>query len=254
MAFSKTVALITGASQGIGYEIARRLARENSDYIVAMTGRRKEANEEVVKKLQEDGLVVEPLLLDVTSDELIATAIKAVEAKHGRLDVLVNNAAICSHIDPTEISEAAKMRKEWTAIFDTNVFSVSAVTDAFLPLMKKSIEAGKPRCIVFVSSAVASMSYKSDPKHPWHVNVLWKYTTSKMALNMLAWHYMVEFEGDVANWKINITCPGYCSTRLSDYVGTDSPETGSINTVRLATLGPNGETARFSSRDGPLLW
>ncbi|CAK7232860.1 hypothetical protein SBRCBS47491_008412 [Sporothrix bragantina] len=254
---SKTIAIITGANQGLGFETAKRLAREHPDYVVIMAGRRKEAIEEAAKTLQADGLAVEPLVLDVDSDESIDAAVKEVEAKHGRLDVLVNNAGIGRYTDPSapaNASAASKVRTEMAAIFNTNISGVAAVTDAFLPLMKKSVETNKPKRIVFISSTLGSMAYKVDPKGQCHANVARAYTTSKAALNMLAWHYMVDFEDDAANWKINCNCPGYCATNLNNNRGFDTAENGSINAVRLATLGPDGETATFSNRQGPIPW
>lgn len=253
---SKTVAIITGANQGIGFETAKRLATEHKDYVVIMTGRRKEAIEEAAKKLQADGLAVEPLVLDVDSDESIEAAAQEVEQKYGRLDVLINNAGISRYEDPkaANTSAAAKARAEMAAIVNTNVSGVAAVTDAFLPLMKKTIETNKPKRIVFISSTLGSMGYKVDPKARTHANVARAYTTSKAALNMLAWHYMVDFEDDAANWKINCNCPGYCATNLNGHAGFDTAENGSINAVRLATLGPDGETATFTNRQGTIPW
>ncbi|CAK7564392.1 MAG: hypothetical protein SEPTF4163_002281 [Sporothrix epigloea] len=254
---TKTVAIITGANQGIGFETAKRLAREHPDYVVIITGRRKEAVEEAAKKLQADGLAVESLVLDVGSDESIDAGVQAVEAKHGRLDVLINNAGISRYTDPSlpaDASAATKARAEMTAVFNTNISGVAAVTDAFLPLMKKSVETNKPKRIVFVSSTLGSMAFKTDPKGRTHHNVARTYTTSKAALNMLAWHYMVDFEDDAANWKINCVCPGYCATNLNGNMGVDTAENGSIEPVRLATLGPDGETAKFSNRHGPIPW
>jgi NAD(P)-dependent dehydrogenase (short-subunit alcohol dehydrogenase family) len=253
---SKTVAVITGANQGIGFETAKRLATEHKDYVVIMTGRRNEAIEEAAKKLQVDGLAVEPLVLDVDSDESIKVAVQEVEKRYGCLDVLINNAGIGRYTDPklANASAGAKARAEMAGIINTNVSGVAAVTDAFLPLMKKSIETNRPKRIVFISSTLGSMGYKVDPKSQTHANVARAYSTSKAALNMLAWHYMVDFEDDAANWKINCNCPGYCATNLNGHAGYDTAENGSINAVRLATLGPDGETATFTNRQGTIPW
>lgn len=95
-----TIVLVTGANQGIGYEIAKKLGKDHEGYHVLVAGRRKEAVEEAAKKLQAEGCSVEPLVLDVTSDESIAEAAKTVDAKYGRLDVLINNAAISGGAEP----------------------------------------------------------------------------------------------------------------------------------------------------------
>ncbi|EPE04712.1 short chain dehydrogenase family [Ophiostoma piceae UAMH 11346] len=258
---SKTVAIITGANQGIGFASAKLLATEHKDdYTVILAGRRKEAIEEAAAKLTAQGLPVESLVLDVTSDDSIAAAVKEVETKYGRLDVLVNNAAISTLGNPSDKSEGlspeARARREWNAVLNTNVTSVAAVTDAFLPLLKKSVGTNGPKRIVFVSSTLASIGYKTDPKAATHPNLspTSPYTTSKAALNMLAMHYAVQFEKDEHNWKINLTCPGYCATGLNQFSGYDTPDNGAINTVRLATLDFDGEAATFTNRQGPIPW
>lgn len=256
---SKTVALITGANQGIGLETVKRLATEHKDdYIVILAGRRKDAVEEATAALVAQGLPVESLVLDVTSDESIAAAVKEVEAKHGRLDVLVNNAGISEPSTPADkaLDPATRARRAWAAVMDTNVASVAAVTDAFLPLLKQSVGTNGPKRIVFLSSGLASLTQKSDPKSWLRPNLspTSPYSASKSALNMLALFYVVQFENDEHNWKINMTCPGYCATGLNHYGGYDTPANGSINTVRLATLGFDGETGTYSNREGPIPW
>ncbi len=248
----KVIALITGANQGIGFETARRLATEHKNYHVIMAGRRKEAVEEAAKTLLAEGLDVEPLVIDLNSDASIEAAVADVEKKHGYLDVLVNNAAISSYtLTDASASALTKTRVEAAAVFDTNITSTMVVTDAFLPLMKK---APAPRRIVFVSSTLSSLQLKADPKAPTHANVARAYSISKAALNMLMLHYLVQLEDDAKNWKVNGTCPGYCATSLNGYSGYETPAFGSINSVRLATLGPDGESGTFSNKAGPLPW
>lgn len=256
---SKTVALVTGANQGIGFETVKRLATEHKDdYVVILAGRRKDAVEEATAKLTALRLPVESLVLDVTSDDSIAAAVKEVETRFGRLDVLINNAGVVSSSNPADnaedLSPAVRARRQWAAVLDTNVTSVAALTDAFLPLLKASIGTNGPKRVVFVSSTLASLTHKTDPKAFTRRNISSPYSSSKSALNMLALHYVVQFEEDEKNWKFNITCPGYCATGINEYSGTDTAENGSLNSVRLATLGFDGETGTFTNRNHTIPW
>lgn len=241
---NSTIVLITGANQGIGFEIAKKLGKDHANYHIIMAGRRKEAIEEAVKNLQSLGCSVEPLVMDITSDEAIAQAAAAVDEIHGRLDVLINNAGISTEGDtPT--------REAWRQDMETNVISTNKVTDAFIPLLRKSTAPCKR--IVFVSTSLASMGDKLNRNDQYH-KVDWRiYRSSKAAFNMLAASYIVDFEDD-PTWKINIHDPGYCGTNLNGFKGFDTPENGALNACRLATLGPGGETGTFSNRHGPVAW
>lgn len=246
---TNTIALVTGANQGIGFEIAKKLATENEGYHVIMTGRRREAIEEAAKDLQSKGLSVEALVMDVDSDASVEAAAKAVTDQHGRLDVLINNAAI-STAPKSADGTPNSAREEFLQIMNTNVAGVQAVTDAFIPLLEQAT--GTKR-IVFISSGLGSLVRKADVHHP-HRPLPWRpYTISKTAENMLGLFYAAQFDGR-ADWKVNLSCPGYCGTNLNAYAGTNPPEHGARNACRLATLGPDGETGTFSDVDGPALW
>lgn len=246
---SSTIALVTGANQGIGFAIAKKLASEHKDYHVIMTGRRKDAIEAAAKDLQAQGVPVEALVMDVDSDASVEAAAKAVSEKHGRLDVLINNAGI-SGASKSSDGKSNTAREELLQIINTNVAGVQSVTDAFIPLLEKAT--GTKR-IVFVSSSIASITLKSDVNHPQR-KLDWRpYTISKTAENMLAVCYAAKFDGR-DDWKLNMTCPGYCSTNLNGHQGIMPPEHGAINACRLATLGPDGETGTFTDVNGPIPW
>ncbi|KAK0667391.1 hypothetical protein QBC41DRAFT_324156 [Cercophora samala] len=245
-----TVVLITGANQGIGFEIAKKLATDHKDYHIIMTGRRKQPLEEAVRSLQPQSLSVEALVLDVTSDASIASAVKHVSSTHGRLDVLINNAGISEHAfdNNPDISP----RQKWSVILDTNVTSVAMVTDAFIPLMEKSTQV---RRIVMMGSVMGSLGCRADKGHYCHVDTYTAYCASKTALNMLTLHYVIRFEKQEGEgWKVNVCCPGYCSTNLNKFQGFNSVEEGALNAVRLATLGGEGETGSYSAKEGPIPW
>lgn len=246
---ANTIVLVTGANQGIGFETAKKLATEHKDYHVIMAGRRKQAVEEAAKQLQSQGLSVEPLVMDMDSDSSIEAAAKTVSDKFGRLDVLINNAAISSASKSAD-GKPNSTRQEFLQVMNTNVAGVQAVTDVFIPLLENAT--GTKR-IVFVSSSIGSLAYKADLNHPQR-KLPWRaYTISKTAETMLGLFYAAQFDGR-DDWKINITCPGYCGTNLNSYAGTNAPEHGAINACRLATLGPDGETNTFTSVDGPVPW
>lgn len=252
---SKTIVLVTGANQGIGFEIAKKLNAEHENYHVIMAGRRKQAIEEAAQKLEAQGFSVEPLVLDQSSDESISAAAKAVDEKYGHLDVLINNAAI-SNISHSADGKPLSTREQFLHILDTNVAGVQIVTDAFIPLLEKST---KTKRIVFISSGLGSVSLLADPKlgsparnHAKNFDFP-HYTTSKAAFNQLALHYIVKYEDD-KDWKLNICCPGHCATNLNAYAGANTPESGAINACRLATLGPDGESGTFTNKEGTIPW
>lgn len=218
---SKTIVLVTGANQGIGLEIARKLGKEHADYHIIMAGRRKQAIEEAAAKLQADGLSVEPLLLDMTSDASIEAAAKTVSEKHGYLDVLINNAGISSApptssfangADGTTTKQNSTTRSEWLDIYNTNVAGTVVVTDAFLPLLEKST---KTRRIVFLSSGLGSLTRRAEKDQPTRKLPWWPYTVSKTAVTMVGVLYASKFDGREKEWKVNICCPGHCATNLS---------------------------------------
>ena len=239
-----TIALVTGANQGIGFEIAKKLGTEHPDYHVLVAGRRKDAIDEAVTKLQALKVSCEPLLLDVTSDDSIAAAVKVVQDKHGRLDVLINNAGISRRLPDQPL---ATDRASWNAVFDTNVASVALVTDAFIPLLEKSQVTKR---IVNITSGLGSVDTLQDKANPFHKHPYTVYGISKAGLNLLTMFYAVKYEDD-KTWKFNLSCPGLCKTNLNDYIeyGED-PAVGAINAVRLATLGEDGESGTFSNRAG----
>ncbi|KAK4193531.1 DNA replication complex gins protein sld5 [Podospora australis] len=243
------IVLITGANQGLGYEIAKKLGAEHKDYHIIATGRRKESLDEAVKKLQSEGISVEGLVLDVTSDESIAEAVKTISEKHGRLDVLINNAGISENAmkDPD-----VPAREVWHQILSTNVVSTAQVTDALLPLLEKS-QAPTKR-IIFMSSTLSSLGLRADPKSNLRHTFYRAYSTSKTAMNMLAQNYVIQFQDD-PTWKVNMNCPGYCATNLNGFnASAQEPAFGAINACRLATLGPDGPTGTFTNVEGTVPW
>src|SRR6185436_10371547 len=151
---SERVALVTGANKGIGYETARRLASQG--ITVLLGARDEQRGKEAAAKLQAEDLDVQFLRLDVNDQATLEAAHRFIEDKFGKLDILVNNAAIAIDMNrkPSEV-DMQTLRKT----FDTNFFGAVALTQALLPLIRKS-DAGR---IVNVSSGLGSLTQHSDP-------------------------------------------------------------------------------------------
>jgi NAD(P)-dependent dehydrogenase (short-subunit alcohol dehydrogenase family) len=248
----KPVALVTGANQGIGLQIAKDLAAHG---LTALVGSRNfENGQTAAKSVGADARAVQ---LDVTDQASIAAAAARIRKELGRLDVLVNNAAISNTSKPPGMSveEFAKSTRpsvvsldELRAVFETNVFGVVAVTQAMLPLLREAPAAR----IVNVSSGVGSLTRNSDPAYAYRSIFGPGYAASKTALNAITLTMAIELES--TGIKVNAACPGYTKTNLNNYSGTRTVEEGAREPVRLALLGPDGPTGTFSNEDGPLPW
>lgn len=247
---NKPVALVTGANQGVGNEIAKALAANG--YIVYIGSRKLENGE---KAAAEIGGNAKAIQLDVTQQQTINAAIDRIGNDYGCLDLLVNNAGI-SHAGTLPKGAAELMSTgravnvsltEVRTVWETNVFGVIAMTQAALPLLRKSSVAR----IVNVSSGLGSLTWISDPSC-WareHFGIV--YAASKTALNAVTLAFALELEKE--NIKVNATSPGYTATALNNFEGTDSLEVGSREPVRVA-LETDGPTGGFTGPDGQLPW
>ncbi|HEY9757623.1 MAG TPA: SDR family oxidoreductase [Oculatellaceae cyanobacterium] len=248
----KLIALITGANQGIGLQIAKDLAAKN--FTVLVGSRNMARGEEAAKTIKGDAHAIQ---LDVTDKASIAAAAERVRKEFGHLDVLINNAAISNTglAPDMPIQEYVKTTRtsvvsldEMRAVFETNVFGVVAVTQAMLPLLRQSKE---PR-IVNVSSGVGSLTRNSDLSYPYRSIFGPVYPASKTALNAITLALAIELES--SGIKVNAACPGHTKTNLNNYSGPQTVEEGAREPVRLALLGKDGPTGTFSNAEGPLPW
>jgi len=195
------------------------------------------------------------LQFDVTNQSSIAAAARRIRSEFGRLDVLVNNAAISHAGKPgTSLEDITKSGRlsvaslnEVRAVFDTNVFGVIAVTQAMLPLLREA-RAGR---IVDVSSSSGSLTLNADPKNP-HRSMFGTYSSSKTALNAITLAFASALEP--TGIKVNAACPGFTATELNNFQGTRTVQEAAREPVRLALLDANGPTGTFSNEDGPLPW
>ncbi|GAA0350360.1 SDR family oxidoreductase [Actinoallomurus spadix] len=240
----QTIALVTGANKGIGYEIAAGLGALG--WSVGVGARSEEQREAAVVRLRAAGADAFGVPLDVTDDASVAAAARLVEERAGRLDVLVNNAGITGGMpqEPTRVDPATAR-----AAVETNVIGVIRVTNAMLPLLRRS---ASPR-IVNMSSSVGSLTRQSDKDDPLKAGpISGAYAPSKTFLNAVTVQYAKELRD--TNILINLGCPGYCATDLNGHRGVRTPEQGAAIAIRLATLPDDGPTGGFFEDDGVVPW
>jgi len=239
----KRIALVTGANQGVGLRVAKELVANG---VTVLVGSRDFARGEDAAREIGPGAIA--LQLDVTDQASIAGAAERIRGEFGRLDLLVNNAAISntgrrgsSLQEHVQLSRASNVSlDEVRAVWETNVFGVLAVYQAMLPLLRKSSDAR----IVNVSSGVGSLTANADPASPYHAMFGPVYPASKAALNAMTLAMMVELEA--TGIKVNLVSPAFTKTNLNGYAGTESVEDGSREVVRVALLGPGGPTGTFT--------
>jgi NAD(P)-dependent dehydrogenase (short-subunit alcohol dehydrogenase family) len=237
-----TIALVTGANKGIGYEIAAGLGALG--WSVGVGARDEERLEAAVAKLRAAGVDAFGVPLDVTDDASVAAAARLIETGAGRLDVLVNNAGVLGGWpqEPTLV-DLATVR---TAV-ETNVIGVIRVTNAMLPLLRRS---AAPR-IVNMSSSVGSLTRQTTPgAGTGPISVA--YAPSKTFLNAVTVQYARELHD--TNILINAACPGYTATDLNGFRGVRTPEQGAAIAIRLATLPDDGPTGGFFEDAGVVPW
>ena len=238
----KKIALITGANKGIGKEIARQLGARGMTVLIG--ARDTTRGEEAAAELKASGADARAISLDVTDQASIAEAARRIEAEFGRLDVLVNNAGIALETGAPGAFDIDVLRRT----YETNFFGVAAVTNALLPLLKKS-QAGR---VVNMSSGLGSLTQNSDPNWPFgHVKPL-AYNSSKAALNMFTIILAAELKDTPI--KVNAADPGYTATDLNHNTGTRTVEQGATEAVRLATLPSDGPSGGYFDEDGVVPW
>ncbi|MEU9507864.1 SDR family oxidoreductase [Micromonospora sp. NPDC048170] len=240
---SAQVALVTGANRGIGYEIARGLAAAGFRLLIG--SRSAQRGREAAEKLTVAGYDVSTVPLDVTDAESVAAAARTVERAYGRLDVLVNNAAVLLDFG---IAPSAAPIEAVRRTFETNVFGMVAVTNALLPLLRGA-PAGR---IVNLSSELGSLALTTDPTSPYSRMPMVAYNASKSAVNAVTVSYANELRGTPI--KVNAADPGYCATDMNDGEGDRTPQQGASVAIRLATLPASGPSGGYFDENGPLPW
>ncbi|MFF2423407.1 SDR family NAD(P)-dependent oxidoreductase [Streptomyces mirabilis] len=227
-----TITLITGANKGIGFETARQLLAVG--HVVYLGARDVERGQQAAAAL--DARFVQ---LDVTDDASVHSALAAIDMAEGRLDVLVNNAGILG--DGTLDGPTA------LRAFDTNAVGVVRVTEAALPLLRKSANP----TVVTVSSSAGSFWAVTNPDRPEYALPLALYSASKAAATMLT----VQYAKAHPSIKFNAVEPGTTATDLTAAFGVGrTPEESARVVVRLATLDADGPTGTFQDENVEVPW
>ncbi|WP_407317392.1 SDR family NAD(P)-dependent oxidoreductase [Isoptericola halotolerans] len=232
-----TVALVTGATRGIGGETARRLAALG--WTVWLGARDLAVGRTVAAELGGD---VRALSLDVTRDDSVADAATTVAAESGRLDVLVNNAGISGEL----VAPPETLPDHFLDVFGVNVLGPVRTTHTFLPLLRA---ADQPR-VVMVSSGLGSFARTTDPGTVESQFASITYPASKAALNMVTSQYARSLPG----FQVNAVDPGYTATDLNGHQGEQTVEEGARSVVRAATLTADGPTGQFLDALGTVPW
>ena len=239
---AKKVVVITGANKGIGFEVARRIAK--AGWKVLAAARNEELGRQAAAKLQAEGLDVHFIHIDLEAKETIAIAAETIRNQFGKLDLLINNAGIASEGDgpPSKVNiEAVE------AAMQTNFIGAVAVTQGMLPLLQRAERSQ----IINVSSELGSVSLQTDPNWKFAPVKVLAYCASKAALNMLTVQLAYEFRN--GNIAVNSINPGYTATDLNGNSGPQTLEEGSAEIVRVALLDPH-VTGKFLETAGEIPW
>jgi len=232
-------ALITGANRSIGFEAARQLLKKG--YHVYLGSRTLKNGQEAVEILKAEGLTeVEAIQLDVSSDESVKDARAEIGKRTEALDVLINNAGISGGLPQTAADTSVAVFKE---VFDTNLFGVVRMNQAFMDLLQKSAQ---PR-IVNVTSGLGSVTLHADPTWKYYQVKTAVYGPSKAALNLYT--IVLAYELRDTPFKVNVVDPGYTATDFNHHSGPGTVEDAAARLVKYATIGDDGPTGGFFSDD-----
>jgi NAD(P)-dependent dehydrogenase (short-subunit alcohol dehydrogenase family) len=233
---NKRIALVTGANRGIGFEICRQLAQRGLH--VVLTSRDAARGEAAAGRLRKEGFDIEFRRLDVASARSIRALASFIGKRHGRLDVLVNNAGVL--LDPRSSRLLDSEPKTYRATLDTNFFGPLMLTQALVPFMQKN---GYGR-VVNLSSGLGQLAGMGTGTPAYRI--------SKTALNALTRILAAELKG--GRVLVNSMCPGWVKTRMG---GPGAPRTvarGADTAVWLATLPAGGPTGGFFRDRKRIAW
>ncbi len=239
----KRIAMITGANKGIGLETARQLGQLGFTVLVGC--RDLSRGKEAASKLAGEKLDAQAIELDVTSESSIKAAAGRIEGAFGRLDVLVNNAGVGARDDGAASSTPLSVVRR---MFETNYFGLVAVTQAMLPLIRKSA-GGR---IVNVSSILGSISEHADPNSVIYQMKMVAYDSSKTAVNAFTVHLAYELRD--TKIKVNAAHPGWVKTDLGGPQAPLEVAQGAKTSVMLATLPDSGPSGGYYHMGVHLRW
>ncbi|MBI1190360.1 MAG: SDR family NAD(P)-dependent oxidoreductase [Tepidisphaera sp.] len=241
---TQRIALITGGNKGIGLETGRQLGAQGVTIIIGARDAAK--GKAAADQLKAKGVDARSVVLEVTNKASIDAAAEHVGREFGRLDILINNAGVLNYANEHVASgvDLGALRET----FETNFFGLVAVTQAFLPLIKKS-PAGR---IVNLTSILGSIAEHADPNSPIYHAKFAAYDSSKAAVNMFTQHLAHELRG--TSIKVNAAHPGWVKT---DMGGPEAPMElvdGAKTSVALATLPDSGPSGGFYHMGVHMRW
>ena len=242
MTTNKT-ALVTGATRGIGHEIARQLAEAGHE--VWLGSRDAKRGEEAAAALRAKGFKAQVLPLDVADDRSVVEAARLLAAETRHLDVLVNNAGIAEGFTYAPDVEPLNNVK---AVYEVNLFGPIRVTQAFIPLLKAAPAAQ----VIMLSSELGSLTNLLDPDNEFYgVNSL-SYNSSKTALNAATVSFAKALEP--FGIKVNAVDPGFTATDMNGHAGYRSVAQAAEIPLALASGRMDGISASFLNHNGRLGW
>lgn len=240
------IALVTGANKGIGFETVKQLAQQN---IKVLLGARNETEGKKAEEiLRAQSLDVTFLKLDVSNSADIENAKTFIESEYGKLDILINNAAVFLDGEWYGNNSATVSTQTLRDTFDINYFGAVELTQALLPAIKKS-EAGR---IVNISSLSGSFGVHLDEMHWLYALKPYAYSASKTALNQFTVFLANALSG--TKIKVNAINPGWVQTSIGSDQAPLTPEQGAKSGVEMALIDENGPTGTFSNSGEVLPW
>jgi NAD(P)-dependent dehydrogenase (short-subunit alcohol dehydrogenase family) len=245
MSTNKKVAFISGGNRGIGLETARELGKRG--YAVVIGARDAAKGEAAAAALRSEDIAAEAIVYDAQQPATAAAVRAHLAERHGKLDVLVNNAGVTRE-DLLSQSVLTVSDEDLAETFAVNLFAVVRLTRTLLPLLEKS-EAGR---IVNVSSILGSLTVQSAEGSPIARAKGFAYNASKTALNAFTVHLADALRGTAI--KVNSIHPGWVKTELGGPYATDELGGSGKTSARLATLGSDGPTGRFFHLESALPW
>jgi NAD(P)-dependent dehydrogenase (short-subunit alcohol dehydrogenase family) len=239
------IALVTGANRGLGFETSRQLAQRGIK--VLMGSRNAKKGKIALHSLIGEGTNAELMVLDVAKSDDIIRAAEQIGARFGKLDILVNNAGMIHRQESlSSVSVETASPRALRETFDVNFFGLVELTQALLPLIKKS-SAGR---IVNVASIVGSLTIQSREGEMSYKP--FAYGASKTAVNVFTVYLAAALKNSPV--KVNSAHPGWVRTDMGGKEAPLSVEVGAKTAVRLATLGPDGPTGRFFHLEEEIPW
>jgi len=246
---SQKIAFITGGNRGLGFQTALEL--KNAGVKVVIGSRDLAQGQKALAKFRAEGADADLLQFDITKPADYEAAYDYFNSRYGRLDILVNNAGIAAGVFPgtgPEHSASEVPSDLLHRVFETNFFAQVALTDALLPLLKKS-PAGR---IVNLSSILGSLTLQATPGSPIYDAKSFAYDASKTALNAFTIHLAYELRN--TKIKVNSAHPGWVKTDMGGPQATMELSEGAKTSAALATLPDDGPTDGFFHLGQPLPW